>query len=132
MSYHSNSINKDTLNNLYRFLLNVGQKSIFDGLTRENKQKELIYIHEKLIVDNPTCPKIIDPNIIYAEFFHNVYYGTEEYKIYNIHQLIRSFIKWLRKAETIPKLYKLAGKELPTLKPAHLQLSATNEHNKSG
>lgn len=130
MSYHSNNINKDTLNNLYRFLLNVGQKGIFDGLTRENKQKELIYIHEKLITENPTCPKKIDPNIIYAEFFHNVYYGMEEYKIYNIHQLIRSFIKWLRKSETIPKLYKLAGQELPTLMPAHLQLTANNEHTK--
>ena len=124
MSYHFKDEQKEYLNALYRFLINVGQKSLFDGLTREEKQKELIYIHSKLILENPTAPKNIAPDIIYREFFHSVYYGYKEYKIFNIYQLVRSFLQWLREAETIPKLYKLAGEELPTLKPAHLQLTA--------
>jgi hypothetical protein len=124
MSYHFEEQQREYLNGLYRFLINVGQKSLFDGLSKEDKQKELIYIHNKLILENPIAPKNIAPDIIYREFFHSVYYGSKEYKIFNIYQLVRSFIQWLREAETIPKLYQLSGKELPTLMPAHLQLKS--------
>lgn len=124
MSYHFEEEQKEYLNGLYRFLINVGQKSLFDGLTKEDKQKELIYIHNKLILENPIAPKNIPPDIIYREFFQAVYYGSKEYKIFNIYQLVRSFMNWLRDGHTIPELYKLAGKELPSLKPAHLQLTS--------
>jgi hypothetical protein len=124
MSYHFEEEQKEYLNGLYRFLINVGQKSLFDGLTKEDKQKELIYIHNKLILENPIAPKNIPPDIIYREFFQAVYYGSKEYKIFNIYQLVRSFMNWLRDGYTIPELHKLAGKELPSLKPAHLQLTS--------
>ena len=124
MSYHFEEEQKEYLNGLYRFLINVGQKSLFDGLTKEDKQKELIYIHYKLILENPIAPKNIPPDIINREFFQAVYYGEKEYKIFNIYQLVRSCMNWLRYGFTIPELYKRAGKELPSLKPAHLQLTS--------